>query len=579
MRKLKRNLRRAFTLLELSVASVTSAVLVAGLASSIFIASQSLDVASDGTLVETRLASRIVNEINGNLQSAVSISELTDRSVTMSVPDRDGNGVPETIRYFWSGITGNPLYKVYNNGSATIIAPDVQSFSLQWISRMIEGVTSPPAVLFVSNEAPDNGGDGIATASSVEQERIEIIQGWGYDVTVISAQASQSNFDAVLEKVVAVYVPGTVNRLDLGTKLNPTEIGVVTESMSHGEVLGFYNSLVAQNSDQQTIEITNNTHFITEIFAGSTLQIASADVSISSTDSKRSIEAAELAVANSTTLNPSLLILDAGDQLANGSSAAGRRCQLPWGEVSFDVTALTNDGITLMRRAVQWATGVGPDTETVITGLQFRELTETLESSSTDNITVEVPPGYEENDLLLAMVVTDSNEGSHLAAAGSWTPIFVGEGGDADVTLGVWWKFASATEPTNYTFTWNSGEAACGWIMRFTGHNTTTPIHAVATDLGKSSSPNSPAVTTTVNDCLILRIGAFDDNDVSPGDTGVASHNTIVAQNSNSSGFGPCAGAVASILQPIASDTGNANFSLDGSEEYRTVTIAIEPAE
>jgi len=135
-------------------------------------------------------------------------------------------------------------------------------------------------------------------------------------------------------------------------------------------------------------------------------------------------------------------------------------------------------------------------------------------------------------DLLIAAVATDEDTSATLSAPSGWTSISSPGSYSSAITLGAWWKIATVTEPASHTFTWTGGQQAYGWMMRFTGHNSTSPINGIPSVWGGSSSaPTSPAVTTTVNNCLILRLGAFDGNDVStlpaPGNPGLSGHVAI----------------------------------------------------
>lgn len=566
--------RAGQTLLELVVATTSAVVLMGGLSSSIYIASQSLDVAT-GSLADTRSANTALEAINRDLQSALTISELTATTITMSVPDRDGDSVPETIRYAWSGVTGDPLTQSYNGSTETNIARDVQSFSLAAVTRLIEGVTSLPIVLFVSGQYADGDG-GLGTPTAAEQDRIDLIEGWGYDVTVISQEATQAEFDAELEDANVVYVSGASNPNTVGTKLNAATTGVVTESMQNAETLGFYSGLSAQTLDSLTIEVENNTHYITSSFALGTLSVCNAAQTMKWTLTSPATDAAQLADANSGLPYPCLLTLDTGDELADSSAAAGRRCQLPWGESSFDATQLTADGQTLMQRALEWAAGAGDDTETEITGIQYHEFTDTQEGSDVTSITVAVPPGYAAGDLLIAAVATDGNTTSSLSPPSGWNQIVLATEADEKVTLGVWWKLASASE-SSYNFTWSGGERAYGWVMRFSGHDPSNPIHATATNEGENDTPVAPAVTTTVDDALVLRIGGFDSADITAGDPGLPGLTPITMQESGGSSSRSVSGGAGFLLQTTAGDSGTADFDLTGSEEWRTVTIAIAP--
>jgi len=192
-------------------------------------------------------------------------------------------------------------------------------------------------------------------------------------------------------------------------------------------------------------------------------------------------------------------------------------------------------------------------------------------------LTINTPAGTGEGDLLIAAVVTDAGETLSPPGGEGWTLIDQGVG-DSAVTLGLWWKLADASESPSHQFTWGSNEEAYGWIMRFTGHHSTTPINdSQAQGGGKDSTPPSPSVTTTVANCLILRIGGFDDDDITVDDTGLSGHTDITMDESSTSNFS-CSGGAGWVQQAAIGASGSVNFSLTKSEEYRTVTVAIAPA-
>ena len=93
---------------------------------------------------------------------------------------------------------------------------------------------------------------------------------------------------------------------------------------------------------------------------------------------------------------------------------------------------------------------------------------------------------------------------------------------------------------------------------------------------GASANPTAPAVTTASQNTLILRIGGFDDDDVTIGDAGVSGHVTLVMDESGS-GQGTCASGVASAVVG-AGAVPTADFTLTGSEQFRTVTLALPPS-
>jgi hypothetical protein len=57
--------------------------------------------------------------------------------IEFSVADRNGDDVPETIRYAWSGAVGTPLTRQYNGGTLVYILTDVRQFSLTYNLKTI----------------------------------------------------------------------------------------------------------------------------------------------------------------------------------------------------------------------------------------------------------------------------------------------------------------------------------------------------------------------------------------------------------------------------------------------------------
>lgn len=568
--------RPGYTLIELLVSSALGAVLLGGMGSAVYVASQAMDI-DQGASAQRASNARAIDQILRDARHATSFSERTSTAITFTVPDRDGDGQPETIRYAWNGTPGDPLTYQLNGATGDALAADVSSLDFSFVTRTMtalvyDGGSTAPTLLFVSGQYADGDG-GLGTPTGQEQLRIDLMNGWGYAVTVISHEATQSEFDAALNDVVAVYVSGEINATTLGSKLNATALGIVTESFAHAEQLGFYESGSDFTSNKQEIYLTNTTHYITNQHPAGNLTICSSNQYMKWTTASLAPDAAKLADVDQSLSYPTLLILDQNDILADGNAAAGRRCQLPWGEGGFDTAELNSDGQVIMQRAIEWATGLGDDTES--SGVRFESFAESQRDSGTTNININLPVGTAEGDLLIATVVTDGETNASLAAPSGWT-LLHREASSDDVSLGVWWKLATASEPANYDFTWSGSQEAFGTIMRFSGQAISNPIHVSNVSTGSSSSPATPDITTSADNCLILRIGGFDDDDITIGDTGMSGHSTI-AMNKSGSGFGTASGGAAFTLQATAGSSGTADFTLTGSEQYVTVTLAIAP--
>ena len=149
---------RAFTLIEMLISLAILAIIAAAMGSTILLASKALDQDTGGgaaTVAARRAADRVLAEVG----SAVAFSERTDTAVAFTVPDRDGDGTPDTIRYAWSGVDGDPLTRQYNGGAAEVVAENVQHFDLAYFTRTVDPpppkeVESPEQVLIAHDDAP-----------------------------------------------------------------------------------------------------------------------------------------------------------------------------------------------------------------------------------------------------------------------------------------------------------------------------------------------------------------------------------------------------------------------------------------
>ena len=146
--------RWGHTLIELVIAMTSATVLMAGMGGTIYIASRALDDGGSNAVRKIKDA-EVLGQLTRDVEFALSFNERTDTAITFTVPDRDGDNLPETIRYAWSGVPGDPLTYERNGSTPTVIAKDVQEFSLTALTRFMEAPVIPPSegggnLLFVS---------------------------------------------------------------------------------------------------------------------------------------------------------------------------------------------------------------------------------------------------------------------------------------------------------------------------------------------------------------------------------------------------------------------------------------------
>lgn len=113
--------------MELTVATVASAFLLAGMGSVMFIARQIAYTPSDTT--RRAKASDVVSQISDELRYATAVIQQSSRNLEFLVADRNSDGTAEKIRYEWSGIAGAPLRKTVN-GTSVDVLPSVNDFTI-----------------------------------------------------------------------------------------------------------------------------------------------------------------------------------------------------------------------------------------------------------------------------------------------------------------------------------------------------------------------------------------------------------------------------------------------------------------
>lgn len=120
-----------FTLIEMVVAAAVTSVIMLGIGSAMLIAGRAMPQAGSAAVV-TLAAAKAAEQMIGELRYAIAISGRSATMIELAVPDRDNNGLSETIRYEWSTVAGAPLIRRYNGGTAVTILPDVREFSLSY---------------------------------------------------------------------------------------------------------------------------------------------------------------------------------------------------------------------------------------------------------------------------------------------------------------------------------------------------------------------------------------------------------------------------------------------------------------
>lgn len=444
------------------------------------------------------------------------------------------------------------------------------------------GCASTTPMLFVVGNA--------TTPSVQESARQSLAESWCFTVTLLDDGASQAEYDAAAGAASVAYISSEADHNQVAKKLKPNPIGVVNEDPGLHNVFGFSTNRYLSSTNAALS--TDVTHYIMEPFGGAAVIPYTSDQPSGAAVGTLPSGLVSVGKWASGALSPldAVLTLETGAAISGGGTAAGRRVQMPWDGIEggpvADVNALTADGETILKRSLEWAAGAGSGVGGGGPSLQgdhavFMNHTEAQAASNTTQLDLYLPTGTSSGDLLIAAVATDGNEGSALSAPAGWTTFSVGEDSNGRVTLGVWWKIAGSSEPSPQTFTWSGGEQAFGWIMRFMGHDPSSPIipgdQTGGVLTGNSQNPITQRITTSENDILVLRLGGFDDDDITIGDAGLAGH-TSIAMGESGTGANSVSGGAGYLIQSTPAVVDVERFTLTNTEEFRTITLGIRPA-
>ena len=139
----RRRVRRGFTLVELIAAMSVMAILMVGMGSTMIIATNAIPDGQSPVAIATE-SRNVLDRLTEDLLYATSITEKAAKALTFTVADR-GHGAagPETIRYAWSGTSGDPLTLEYNGASAVNLIDEVQDFTLSYAVKSDEAGEIP----------------------------------------------------------------------------------------------------------------------------------------------------------------------------------------------------------------------------------------------------------------------------------------------------------------------------------------------------------------------------------------------------------------------------------------------------
>ena len=141
-----------FTLIEMVTSLVILGILMLALGSVMVMANKAT---SDGAVrnVAQLQSCDAASQITDDLNVALTFSQSSATAVTFTVPDRLAAGTPQTVTYSWTGVTGDPLLRQFNNGASTALLLNVQKFNMGFNQRLMGPIAGPAEQVIFYHDA------------------------------------------------------------------------------------------------------------------------------------------------------------------------------------------------------------------------------------------------------------------------------------------------------------------------------------------------------------------------------------------------------------------------------------------
>jgi hypothetical protein len=214
------------TLMEMVVAMVASAFLLAGLGSVMMIGGQVAYTPSAS--IRRTEAADAVNQIAEELRYATLVIQQTPQILEFVVADRNADGTAEKIRYEWSGTPGDPLYKKLNTAAAVVILDSVEEFAVSFqqksITTTLNTTTDSAEAVLISNANSPSGSERDISAAKYSAQQINPAAFTApIPANVISWNATKVDFQArdnsSSDETLVVQLRSTGEPLDSPTSL------------------------------------------------------------------------------------------------------------------------------------------------------------------------------------------------------------------------------------------------------------------------------------------------------------------------------------------------------------------------
>lgn len=137
--------RGGFTLVELITSLVVTSILMLGLSSVLLVGSKAVPSGNEQIHAEAACAS-VLEDMAGDLMLATGITLASKQDIIIGVPDRDGDGSKDQIRYTFDS-DAETIKRTWNSNEAVTVLSNVSAFS---VTLTTSGGSASAALIDVS---------------------------------------------------------------------------------------------------------------------------------------------------------------------------------------------------------------------------------------------------------------------------------------------------------------------------------------------------------------------------------------------------------------------------------------------
>jgi outer membrane protein assembly factor BamB len=145
----------------------------------------------------------------------------------------------------------------------------------------------------------------------------------------------------------------------------------------------------------------------------------------------------------------------------------------------------------------------------------FRAASSKDQNGSASTIVLNKPTGTIKGDVLVAMIAVRPYNATITAPTGFTLLNRQNNNNGNDNALAVYWKIATSSEPTTYTWSFSANTGNAGGLMAFSGVDNAAPINASAGSITTATTTtfSAPSVTPTVTNTMIVTAHEYSSSD------------------------------------------------------------------